>query len=100
MWLFVGVVCLRTTVAAVVVGARGPMSRGPPALGVPPSPPFAARLGAVDRSLIAQERLLRLTSPDDLVLERRPRGATPPLRDPDHLVDLILEPAATRLSRS
>ncbi len=54
-----------------------------------------ARLGAVARSLIAQGRLLRLTSPDDLVLERRPRGATPPLRDPDHLVDLILEPAAT-----
>jgi hypothetical protein len=67
---------------------------------VPAYTPFAARLGAVDRSLIAQGRLLRLTSPDDLVLERRTRGTPPPLRDPEHLVDLILEPAATRLTGS
>ena len=86
--------------ADLVVSAGGTMNREAAALGVPAYTPFAARLGAVDRSLIAEGRLRRLTSPDDLVLERRPRGTPPPLRDPERLVDLILEPAATRLSGS
>ncbi len=86
--------------ADLVVSAGGTMNREAAALGVPAYTPFAARLGAVDRSLIAEGRLRRLTSPDDLVLEHRPRGDVPPLRDPERLVDLILEPAATRLPGS
>ncbi len=78
--------------ADLVVSAGGTMNREAAALGVPAYTPFAARLGAVDRSLIAEGRLRRLTSPDDIVLEHRVRGDVPPLRDPDHLVDLILEP--------
>lgn len=86
--------------ADLVVSAGGTMNREAAALGVPAYTPFAARLGAVDRSLIAEGRLRRLTSPDDLVLERRPRGDIPPLRDPERLVDLILEPATARLPGS
>ena len=67
--------------ADLVVSAGGTMNREAAALGVPAYTPFAARLGAVDRSLIAEGRLRRLTSPDDLVLERRTRGArAPPAR--------------------
>ena len=86
--------------ADLVVSAGGTMNREAAALGVPAYTPFAARLGAVDRSLIAEGRLRRLTRPDDLVLERRTRGTPPPLRDPEILVDLILAPAMSRLPDS
>ena len=86
--------------ADLVVSAGGTMNREAAALGVPAYTPFAARLGAVDRSLIAEGRLRRLTRPDDLVLERRTRGAAPPLRDPERLVDLILTPGMSRLLAS
>jgi predicted glycosyltransferase len=86
--------------ADLVVSAGGTMNREAAALGVPAYTPFAARLGAVDRSLIAQGRLRRLTSPDDLVLEPRARGDVPPLRDPEHLLELILEPARTSIPAS
>ena len=86
--------------ADLVVSAGGTMNREAAALGVPAYTPFAARLGAVDRSLIDEGRLRRLTSPDDLVLERRERGAAPPLRDPEHLLGLILEPAKASIPAS
>lgn len=76
--------------ADLVVSAGGTMNREAAALGVPAYTPFAARLGAVDRGLIAEGRLRRLEAPGDVVLERRPRAAAPPLRDPEVLVDLIL----------
>lgn len=76
--------------ADLVVSAGGTMNREAAALGVPAYTPFAARLGAVDRSLIAEGRLRRLERPDDLRLEKRPPGAPPPLRDPETLIDLIL----------
>ena len=81
--------------ADLVVSAGGTMNREAAALGVPAYTPFAGRLGAVDRALIAEGRLRRLTSPDDLVLERRVRGEAPPLRDPELLIDLILDAATS-----
>ena len=81
--------------ADLVVSAGGTMNREAAALGVPAYTPFAGRLGAVDRALIAEGRLRRLTSPDDLVLERRTRGEAPPLRDPELLIDLILDAATS-----
>jgi uncharacterized protein len=86
--------------ADLVVSAGGTMNREAAALGVPAYTPFAARLGAVDRSLIAQGRLRRLEDPADVVLERRARGEAPPLRDPEILIDLILGAARTTLSHS
>jgi hypothetical protein len=58
--------------------------------------PLAGRLGAVDASLINDGRLFRLEDPADIALVRRERSATPPMRDPDVLVDLILGAAAPR----
>jgi predicted glycosyltransferase len=86
--------------ADLVVSAGGTMNREAAALGVPAYTPFAARLGAVDRRLIAEGRLRRLESPEDVVLERRSRDAPPPLRDPEVLVDLILGATAGRLAHS
>ena len=53
---------------------RGTMNREAAALGVPAYTPFAARLGAVDRLLIAERRLNRLERPEDVALRRRDRG--------------------------
>ena len=86
--------------ADLVVSAGGTMNREAAALGVPAYTPFAARLGAVDRSLIAEGRLRRLERPEDVELVPRERGARPPLRDPEILVDLILGAAAGTLHRS
>lgn len=80
-----------------VVSAGGTMNREAAALGVPAYTPFAARLGAVDRSLIAEGRLRRLEDPADVLLERRSRDAPPPLRDPEVLLDLILGAAGSTL---
>lgn len=86
--------------ADLVVSAGGTMNREAAVLGVPAWTPFAARLGAVDRRLIAEGRLRRLERADDVVLERRACGEPPRFRDPEHLLDLILAPAAARLTRS
>jgi uncharacterized protein len=82
--------------ADLVVSAGGTMNREAAALGTPAYTPFAGRLGAVDRSLIADGRLRRLESPDDLALEPKPAAARPPTRDPEALLDLILEAASPR----
>ena len=86
--------------ADLVVSAGGTMNREAAALGVPAYTPFAARLGAVDRRLIDEGRLRRLERPDDLALRRRERGPAPPLRDPEVLLDLILDPARARVPGS
>jgi predicted glycosyltransferase len=86
--------------ADLVVSAGGTMNREAAALGVPAWTPFAARLGAVDRRLIEEGRLRRLERPEAVVLERRNRGQTPPLRDPETLLDLIVAPAASRVAAS
>jgi len=86
--------------ADLVISAGGTMNREAAALGVPAYTPFAARLGAVDRALIADGRLRRLEAPGDVVLERRARGTAPPLRDPETLIDLILGAAGSRVPAS
>jgi predicted glycosyltransferase len=79
--------------ADLVVSAGGTMNREAAALGVPAYTPFAGRLGAVDRRLIADGRLRRLERPEDVALVARPAGARPALRDPEALLDLILAAA-------
>jgi len=79
--------------ADVVVSAGGTMNREAAALGVPAYTPFAGRLGAVDRQLIADGRIRRLERPDDVDLTKRIPGSRPPLRDPEALIDLILTAA-------
>jgi hypothetical protein len=86
--------------ADLVVSAGGTMNREAAALGVPAYTPFAGRLGAVDRSLIAEGRLRRLERPGDVDLVPRPEGAAPPLRDPEILLELILDAARSRIPAS
>jgi predicted glycosyltransferase len=80
--------------ADLVVSAGGTMNREAVALGTPVFTVFEGRLGAVDERLIADGRLLRLRSPDQIELAKRVDGAgsTPPRvrRDPAVLVDLLL----------
>ena len=80
--------------ADLVISAGGTMNREAVALGTPVWSTFEGRLGAVDAQLIAQGRLRRLVSVDELDLSRRER---PPAarcrRDPELLVDLLLSAA-------
>lgn len=82
--------------ADLVVSAGGTMNREAVALGVPAYTPFAGRMGAVDTRLIAEGRLMRVERPDQVPIARRDRTAPPPLRDPNVLIDAILEPATRR----
>jgi len=81
------------TAADLVVSAGGTMNREAAALGVPAYSPFAGRLGAVDQSLIADGRLRRLDDPNTVALEKRDRDVAGTTRDPEVLVDLILDVA-------
>jgi uncharacterized protein len=81
-------------ISDLVISAGGTMNREAAALGVPAYSPFAGRLGAVDQALIADGRLRRLEHADDVALVKRPAAQAPPLRDPEVLLDLMLEPAS------
>jgi predicted glycosyltransferase len=85
--------------ADLVVSAGGTMNREAAVLGTPAYSPFAGRMGAVDRALIADGRMVRLDRPGDVRLERRPKAAPPRRRDPDLLVELILAAAGRRATR-
>jgi uncharacterized protein len=79
--------------ADVVVSAGGTMNREAVALGTPVYTVFEGRLGAVDERLIAEGRLRRLTSADDLRIVQRnvaPSGANRVRRDPALLADLLV----------
>jgi predicted glycosyltransferase len=79
--------------ADVVVSAGGTMNREAVALGTPVYTVFEGRLGAVDERLIADGRLRRLTSADQLDLSKRDpgdRGEDRVRRDPGLLADLLL----------
>ncbi len=79
--------------ADVVVSAGGTMNREAVALGTPVYTVFEGRLGAVDERLIADGRLRRLTSPDELEIARRTDigGRDQRVRrDPGVLADLLL----------
>ena len=77
--------------ADLVVSAGGTMNREAVALGTPVYTSFAGRLGAVDERLIDEGRLRPIGSAEEIVLERKPRSATPrATRDPALLLDLML----------
>ena len=77
--------------ADLVVSAGGTMNREAVALGVPVYTTFTGRLGAVDESLLRERRLLRLTDPRALTLEKRlPKAESRSRRDPQLLLDLML----------
>jgi len=76
--------------ADLVVSAGGTMNREAAALGTPVYTTYGGRLGGVDEALIRSGRLRPLTDPRALQLEKRPPGAAPIRRDPDHLLDIIL----------
>jgi predicted glycosyltransferase len=80
--------------ADLVVSAGGTMNREAVALGTPVYTTFGGRLGGVDEWLIASGRLRPLTDPRAIELVKRAgdRGERT-RRDPQLLVDLILEAA-------
>ena len=70
------------------------MNREAVALGTPVWTTFEGRLGAVDERLIAEGRLRRLESVDQLALVKRAAGAAPRVRrDPRLLGDLLMSAA-------
>jgi predicted glycosyltransferase len=79
--------------ADLVVSAGGTMNREAVALGTPVYTVFEGRPGAVDERLIAEGRLRRLSSPEQLeIVKRTPTGpdAQRVRRDPGVLADLLL----------
>jgi predicted glycosyltransferase len=80
--------------ADLVISAGGTMNREAVALGTPVYTTFEGRLGAVDEALLRDGRLRRLTSADDVRVERRSEhGALRLRRDPRELVTLLLSAA-------
>jgi uncharacterized protein len=77
----------------LVVSAGGTMNREAAALGVPVYTTFGGRLGGVDEELIRQGRLVPITDPRALVIERRTSAQrTRVRRDPAKLLDLLITP--------
>jgi predicted glycosyltransferase len=79
--------------ADLVVSAGGTMNREAVALRTPVFTVFEGRLGAVDERLIAEGRLRRLTSADEVTLEKRRDGGDRTdrvRRDPAILAALLL----------
>ena len=75
----------------LVVSAGGTMNREAVALGTPVYTTFAGRLGAVDEALIAEGSLRPLSDPGELELVKRSSEGERVRRDPDVLVEMILE---------
>ncbi len=80
--------------ADLVISAGGTMNREAVALGTPVYTTFEGRLGAVDERLIAERRLRKLASVEQLDLSKRNRSAdaSRTRRDPRELVELLLSP--------
>ena len=79
------------SLADLVISAGGTMNREAVALGTPVWTTFEGRLGAVDEALLADGRLRKLESADQVVLERRTgNGILRTRRDPGDLVRLFL----------
>ena len=75
----------------LVVSAGGTMNREAAALGVPVYTTFGGQLGGVDEELIRQGRLVPITDPRALVVEKRDSGAAARVRrDPAEMLDLLL----------
>jgi len=83
--------------ADLVVSAGGTMNREAAALGVPVYTTYGGRLGGVDEALIRDGRLVPLSDPRALQLEKRDATARPRVRrDPQHMLDLLLSALHTR----
>jgi len=84
--------------ADLMVSAGGTMNREAVALGTPVFTVFEGRLGAVDERLIADGRLRRLRSPDEVVLAKRAGGpgGDRVRRDPAAFTALLCRPVADR----
>ncbi len=84
--------------ADLVVSAGGTMNREAVALATPVFTVFEGRLGAVDERLIAEGRLRKLESVEQVTLAKRPSGDTTApgadriRRDPQLLVELLTSP--------
>jgi predicted glycosyltransferase len=77
--------------ADLVISAGGTMNREAVALGTPVWSTFEGRLGGVDEQLIADGRLRKLTSADQIEITKRAAGPPPRIRrDPQLLVELLL----------
>jgi uncharacterized protein len=87
--------------ADLVVSAGGTMNREAVALGTPVFTVFEGRLGAVDERLIADGRLRRLASPQDVELHKRSTADAVERvrRDPGRLVSLLCRPARAERRR-
>jgi predicted glycosyltransferase len=86
--------------ADLVISAGGTMNREAVALGTPVYTTFEGRLGAVDERLIAQGRLRKLTTADEMTLAKRDsadgaNGGARVRRDPRRLVELLLAPLSS-----
>jgi predicted glycosyltransferase len=80
--------------ADLVISAGGTMNREAVALGTPVWTTFEGELGAVDERLIADGRMHRLMSADEVSLARRAIGAAAPeraRRDPAIFTDLFVK---------
>jgi hypothetical protein len=84
--------------ADLMVSAGGTMNREAVALGTPVFTVFEGRLGAVDERLIADGRLRRLRSADEVVPAKRERRPADERvrRDPAVFTELLCRPAAAR----
>jgi uncharacterized protein len=77
--------------ADLVISAGGTMNREAVALGTPVYTTFEGRLGAVDEKLLHEGRMRRLSSADEIVLEKRASaGGERIRRDPRLLVDRLV----------
>lgn len=80
--------------ADLVVSAGGSMNREAVALGTPVYTTYGGRLGGVDEALIRDGWLRPLTDPRAIELVKQPERRPSQRRDPDLLVDLMLEATA------
>lgn len=68
------------------------MNREGAALGVPVYTTYGGRLGGVDEALIREGRLVPLSDPRALRLEKRNGSGERVRRDPERLLELLLAP--------
>ena len=77
----------------LVISAGGTMNREAVALGVPAYTTFQGTMGGVDEWLIRERRMHQLTRIDDLRIEKRGTTSRVVGRDPQLLLDLLLDGA-------
>jgi predicted glycosyltransferase len=81
--------------ADIVVSAGGTMNREAAALGVPVYTTYGGRLGGVDEALIREGRLVPLTDPRALELQKRDAAPGNRIRrDPAQMLELLLSARA------